>query len=192
MNQRETVEELERLRSYLFVLASAAIGPKLRRRVGPSDLVQQTMIEAYQALDGHVGSSEIEKLAWVRRILANNVANAVRDHRRQKRDVDLEESIHTQLSHSTARLERSLLASGPTASEVAVRGENIVSLSAALATLPELQLDVVLMYHVHGKTLDAIAGEVGLSRYAVTRELRAATRQLRVELESDGIDEQSV
>ena len=54
---------LGRFRSYLRLLAGLQLGPRLRGKVDASDLVQQTLLEAYSKRDQFRGSSEGERLA---------------------------------------------------------------------------------------------------------------------------------
>ena len=86
-------DELERFRSYLRLLARVQLGAGLRTKVDPSDLVQQTLVRAWQSLDQLRGQRDVEVAAWLRQILARTLANAVRDLAREKRDVGREVSL---------------------------------------------------------------------------------------------------
>src|SRR6478752_628985 len=70
---------LEECRHYLLLVANRELEADIKAKVGPSDLVQETLMEAHQAFDRFHGMNEANVLAWLRRILLNNIAN-VRDH----------------------------------------------------------------------------------------------------------------
>ena len=89
-----TGQALERFRAYLRLSARLHLHPGLRGKQDPSELVQQTLLQAYQALDGLRGRTDAEQAVWLRQILARNLAHAVRDRGRQCRDVRREQSLH--------------------------------------------------------------------------------------------------
>ena len=65
-------------RSYLGFVARSQVETWLRRKVDASDLVQETMLEAYRDFGHFQGGTEQEWLAWLKRILAHNAADFVR------------------------------------------------------------------------------------------------------------------
>ena len=63
---------LERYRDYLHLLARLQLDSRLRGKIDLSGVVQQTLLEAYRS--GRRGQAA--PLAWLRRILANNLGDA--------------------------------------------------------------------------------------------------------------------
>src|SRR5262249_40058726 len=85
---------LEACRPYLLLVAHEHLQPDVQGKDGPSDLVQETFLKAQQHFDRFQGETEEELLAWLRRILFNNLLNSVRhysgtDKRRIDREVEL-------------------------------------------------------------------------------------------------------
>jgi len=174
---------LEQFRDYLRLLARLHLDERLRGKIDPSDLVQQTLLKAYQALGQFRGQSSAEMAAWLRQILANTLANAVRDLARAKRDVTLERSLETSLADSSARLEAWLIAEQSSPSQLAARNEQLLLLGQALANLPSDQREVLLLRHYQGWSLPQIADHLGRTRPAVASLLRRGLKQLREHLQ---------
>src|SRR5262249_41351606 len=142
-------QDLEQFRDYLRLLARLRLDPRLRAKLDPSDVVQQTLLEAHKGRDQFRGRTFAERAAWLRQILARNLANAARDLGRDKRDVARERSLEAAAEESAARL----AAEQSSPSERAQREEEAVRLAHALATLPEAQREVVLLRHCQGWSL---------------------------------------
>src|SRR5216683_1147990 len=87
----------ERFRSYLHLLARLQVEPHLQGKLDLSGVIQQTLLEAYQARAQFHGQSDAQQAVWLRRILANNLTDEVRKLGRQTRDVRRERSLEAAL-----------------------------------------------------------------------------------------------
>jgi RNA polymerase sigma-70 factor (ECF subfamily) len=144
---------LEPFRKYLTVLAELHLDRRLRGKVDPSDVVQQTLLRAYSAL-AEVRDPQPEVLAaWLRRILARTLADAVKHYERDKRDVGLERSLEADLDRSASGFAAWLAADQTSPSGRAERNEELLRMVEALAELPELMREVVVLKHCQGWTL---------------------------------------
>jgi RNA polymerase sigma-70 factor, ECF subfamily len=175
-------EALGRFRDYLLLLARAQLGGRLRGKLDPSDLVQQTLLEAHQKLDQFRGCTEAELAAWLRRMLGWSLADAIRTLGRAKRDVARERSLEAALEQSSSRLEAWLAAGQSSPSQQAVRHEQEARLTEALADLPEAQRDALVLRHLKGWSLAQISQHLGRTPAAVAGLLKRGAKQLRLVL----------
>jgi RNA polymerase sigma-70 factor (ECF subfamily) len=180
----ESTLALERFRDYLRLLAGLQIGPRLRVKVDPSDLVQQTLLKAHKARDQFHGGSAAEMSAWLREILARTLADAIRDLTRDKRDINRERSLQTALADSSARLEAWLVTSGMAPPEHAEKNEQLLRLAEALAQLPEAQRQAVLLRYYEGRPLEEIGERLERTRAGVASLLRRGLDRLRALLQT--------
>jgi RNA polymerase sigma-70 factor, ECF subfamily len=178
--------ELEHFRGYLRLLAGLGVGGRYRAKLDPSDLVQQALLRAHQASMEFRGATAAEMAAWLRRILARTLADALRDLGRARRDVSRERSLEAALDESSARLERWLEDSGLAPGDAAERNEQLLRLADALARLPEPQRRAVLLRYYEGFSVPEIGGRLKRSRAGVASLLRRGLARLRERVGNGG------
>jgi RNA polymerase sigma-70 factor (ECF subfamily) len=171
---------LERFRAYLRLLARMQMGPRLQGKLDPSDLVQQTLLQALRALDQFRGRSDAELAAWLRQILAHKLTNAARELGRAKRDVGRECSLEAALEQSSARLEAWLVAEQSSPSQQAQRKEQVLRMAEALASLPEAQREALTLHYLQSWSLDDIGRQLSRSPSAVAGLIKRGLKQLRL------------
>lgn len=171
--------DVERYRSYLLLLAQMKLDRKLRGKVDASDLVQQTLLEAHQALESFRGNDSAAQAAWLRKILARNLANAVRDLTRARRDIRKERALKTDLEDSASQLEGWLAADQPSPSQNLERQERALQIAEALAKLPDTQREAIVMRHFQALSLSEIADQLGCTSAAVAGLLQRGLKNLR-------------
>jgi RNA polymerase sigma-70 factor (ECF subfamily) len=176
-------ERLNRYREYLHLLARLHLDPRLQGKLDASDVVQQTLLQAHQALAQFRGRTEAELAGWLRQILARHLAHLARDLGRARRDLSRERSLERALDQSSARLAAWLAAEQSSPSLRAERHEEALRLAEALARLPEAQREALVLQHWHGRSLDEIGRHLGRSPAAVAGLIKRGLRQLRTLLQ---------
>src|SRR5438067_6078571 len=172
-------EALEPFRRYLEVLARVHLDPRLRGKLDPADVVQQTLLRACTALPNLRARSPEVLAGWLRKILARTLADTVKHYHRDRRDVDLERSLEADLDRSSSGLAGWLAADQTSPSRAAARNEELLRLADALADLPEPQREVVILKHCRGQTLQEIADHLGRTVPSVASLLRRGLEALR-------------
>jgi RNA polymerase sigma-70 factor, ECF subfamily len=169
----------EYYRAYLRFLARLRLPPRLWSKIDASDVIQETLLEAHRAVERLAEMNETERLAFLRRILGNNLTDLARRYAAEARDVGRERRLEDQLQESSARLAQRLAAAQSSPSQRASREEELLKLAAALARLPEAQRLAVEMKHLRGYAIAEIAKSLDRSETAVGGLLRRGIKRLR-------------
>jgi RNA polymerase sigma-70 factor (ECF subfamily) len=173
---------MEGLRQYLLMMAKQVIGPELQAKVGPSDLVQDTFLEAQRHAGGFQGRSEPEIRAWLRRILECRLANVRRSYlgtekRAVAREVPLE-SVGSQSGLAAA-----IVASrAPSPSTHAVQNERAEALKRAMRRLPEHYRQAVAWRQEDGLSWEEIGQKMSCTAEAARKFWSRAIVQLKREV----------
>lgn len=173
-------KRLLRHRSFLRLLAYAEIVPSLRKKIEPSDIVQQTLLEAHETRDKFQGESDPEMAQWLRRILQHNIIDSVRALQSQKRDISREQPLVNarEFDQTSLRLDR-LLATYSSPSQKAIHSEQLLQLSEAIFQLPEDQREAIIQHHLKGRKLAQISADWGRSQPSIAGLLQRGLRKLR-------------
>lgn len=174
--------ELGRFRRYLILLAEAKLSPALRVKISSSDIVQETLLQAYEHCDQFQGKTEAELAAWLRQILLRQLIDALRKFRSQARDIARERSLDVEVESSSQQLERWLASEEASPSKLMQHQEDLIRLADALALLPEDQRVVVDLKHLQGWSVAQICRHLNKTEAAVAGLLRRGLRQLRESL----------
>lgn len=173
---------LEDHREYLHLLAELQMDQRLQGKIDLSGVVQQTMLEAYQALPKYDVQDGDNLAAWLRRILANNLTDEIRKLKTEKRDLSRERSLEEAMETSSCRI-RDLHAGSQSSPSGNIRRQELaLQLASALAKLPDAQREALILRHFHGKSLAQIAQHLGRTHAAVAGLLKRGLQQLRNQL----------
>jgi RNA polymerase sigma-70 factor, ECF subfamily len=167
-----------RFQTYLLAMARAHINPRLRAKLGPESMVQETLLEAFRDRANFRGTSDPELAAYLRAILVRNIRDAVRALGRGKRDADLEVSLHA-LDQASNRIDQQLASRPATPEAQLVKLQEVLRFVEVLSTLPEDERDVLELRHLQGLSLKEAAEALGRRYDAVRRLCSQGERRLR-------------
>jgi RNA polymerase sigma-70 factor, ECF subfamily len=144
----------ERYRAYLHLLARLNLPRRLRGVLSASDLAHDTILKAHNKREQFRGQTEAQYRGWLRRILANALADAA-----QVREPDLLRTLEL----SSACLEDRVVVEDPSPSEQVARAERLLRLAEALLRLPDDERTAVEMRYLRdpGCPLPEIARALG-------------------------------
>lgn len=176
-------ELYEGCRRYLLLIANQELDDEFRAKLGPSDLVQETLLAAQRAFDRFEGSTEAELRRWLRRILLNNILLATRQFQGEMRDVRRERTLQVALAEQDDL--RRFADPNDTPSTRAMADEQTAALTAALFALPEHYRRVVVLRSIERKPFREIGVELGRGEGAARKLWLRAIELLRHALEGN-------
>lgn len=158
----------ERLLSVIYL----RMGPNLRVRMDPEDILQEVAIEAVNSW--HTLSDEANAGAWLVTLARRKIARILRDHLGvAARDPRREHAIKTELPVADRR-------SGPVTH--ADRKDRLELLEQALERLSDDHREVVLLMKIEGLSGKDVADRMGRSENATHLLLSRALKRLAQEL----------
>lgn len=173
------VSRLAPFRPYLQMLARMAWDDRLQAKLDPSDVVQQTLVQAQRNRDQFQGATDAELAAWLRRILANELAQTRRNYRQEKRDLARENSYDVLVEQSTMRLAGLPAGDDPSPSAQAEFNERALRIATAVESLSEGQREAVILHYFQDLTLPEVAARMGKSTTAVAGLVHRGVTTLR-------------
>jgi RNA polymerase sigma-70 factor (subfamily 1) len=180
-------QALEEFRAYLETLTFIQIDPRLRCKFGMSDVIQNTLLEAYRCLEDIKALDAAGRKRWLRRMLVNNLLEEIARWRAHKRDYRLEQSSEAAADESSCRLQNWLAVEDTTPSERLVHQEEALRLLEALSKLEARQREALILQKYHGWKLDQIAEHLGSTIGAVAGLHASGLKKLRKHLADMGI-----
>jgi RNA polymerase sigma-70 factor (ECF subfamily) len=175
---------LSQYREYLKTLARRELAHDLQAKGDPSDLVQETFLEAQRTFDRFHGHSDDALRAWLRCLLMHRCAKVGRQFRTtQKRRLTREVSLGFAQSHGVSDQGPGARAAlSPSACMMAREREE--SLRQAVDSLPEAYRQVMHLRYFEEQTFEQIGRVMGRSADAVRMLWGRALERLKHELRS--------
>jgi RNA polymerase sigma-70 factor (ECF subfamily) len=168
-------------RAYLRSLALSQLNPGQWAKIDVSGVVQEALLKAYRARDQFQGQTERDLAAWLRTVLNDALANALRSAGTQM--IDTSSMLSEVLASSSMQAESLSENRQLPPEEIAAHNEQLLALAAALASLPDDQRAVLEMKHLLGLSMAEICEQTGRSKASVVDTLYQGTKALRVLLD---------
>jgi RNA polymerase sigma-70 factor (ECF subfamily) len=170
-------------RSYVATVARCHLQRGLAARVDPSDVVQQSLLEAHRGFDRFAGESPGQWLAWLRGIATHNALDAARGHRvAARRDAGRERSLHGAVGDGDPAADP-----GSSPSQRVLRWEREWHLAAAVDRLADDHRRVIELRHIERLPFDEVARRMDRSAGACRMLWMRALEQLRAQLADAGV-----
>ena len=149
----------ERLEAFI----GSRLGPELRRSIEPDDLVQETLLRAFQSLVSFQWQGEESFFRWLCGIAENSIRNEVR-RRNRGPTVSLESDVQSQETSPSKRLRRQ---------------ERFARLQEALKTMSADHRRVISMAYIERLSMKEIARRRSSTPGAIAHLLFRALRKLK-------------
>jgi RNA polymerase sigma-70 factor (ECF subfamily) len=178
---RQALDRLfEVCRNYVTIVARAQVESWLQAKFDPSDLVQQTMLEAYRGFGGFHGATGAEWMVWLRRILARNAIDLARHYgATDKRQVRREASLSAPAGAESEARPFEPVDRQDSPSQQLLLHERELLLADALSRLDADYREVILLRNLQGLPFDEVAQRMERSRPAVQMLWMRAIRKLQ-------------
>jgi RNA polymerase sigma-70 factor (ECF subfamily) len=171
---------LHRYGNYLTLLARLQIGRRLQGKLDPSDVVQETFLQAHHKFAQFHGRTEGEFVSWLRQVLASRMAKLVRRYcGTLGRDIRLEQELAEDLDRSSSAMGSYLASPTESPSKQAARREQAVVLANALERLPEHYREIILLHEFEDLNFPEVSRRMGRSVDSVKNLWTRALTRLR-------------
>lgn len=174
-----------RHRVRLRQMVAVRLDDRLARRVDPSDIVQDALVEAHRTLDDYLRRRPLPFYPWLRRRAWEQLAQVHRQHvEAGKRSLLQERRGDLDLPDRSAQLlANRLIASGTSPSRNAIREETRDRVRAALDELPPRDREILVLRFLEQLSTAEAAAVLGIGEAAVSSRLVRALARLQGLLE---------
>jgi RNA polymerase sigma-70 factor (ECF subfamily) len=184
--QERFAQLFELHRARLLRMVELRMNPRLRQRIGASDVLQDAFLESSKRLPDWLEDPSMPFHLWLRFLTAQNLARLWRFHAEaKKRDVRRQvASAHPRLpSASSVVLVDRLVASGISPTQAVVKEEMRGELLQAFEAMKPQDREVLVLRHFEELSNAECAQELGIQEDAASKRYLRALERLRKVLE---------
>jgi RNA polymerase sigma-70 factor (ECF subfamily) len=168
---------INRYRQFLLRIAYDEADTDLQGRDGDSDYVQEAYVQAIHAFHRFNGASSQEMRAWLRTILLNQISDARKRSRAQKRNIRAEVPLQ-KIDGGDSRNENLILDQASPSEQVVLQEER-AALEAALAQLSEQDRVIFELRQKDDCTFSEIARQLNMTEEAAQKRWARALNTLK-------------
>jgi RNA polymerase sigma-70 factor (ECF subfamily) len=177
--ERALGEVLERHRRRLLKMVHLRMDPRLRARLGASDVVQETFVEVARRLPAYLADPRMPFFLWLRFLTAERLIAAHRRHVLAARRDARRERGPGALEPTSEAIADQVAAGGTTPTEGAARAEARARVLEALEGMDPDDRRVLAMRHFEELSNVETARELGIEESAASKRYVRALGRLR-------------
>jgi len=183
VNDMSSSDYLSKYHAWLRLMARLQLDPRWGRKFDASDVAQQTLLEAWKAESQFRGTSEPERIAWLRTILGRVISREVRHYAGTlKRDPSRELDLAASLDRSSIMLAGLLVDNAASPSVDADNREQQMIIAEVLESLPEEYREVIVLRNLKGLSHADVALQLNRTESGVRMLWLRALKHLRKEV----------
>ncbi|MEM6470043.1 MAG: sigma-70 family RNA polymerase sigma factor [Planctomycetota bacterium] len=183
-------ELFERYRGPLKKMVRVRLNRHLYGRVDESDVVQDAYLEAARRLNEYASAPRAPFFLWLRKITSQRLIDTHRRHLgAQARDAGVEVALHKARGPmaSSVMLARALLGGLTSPTQAAVKAETRIAIQEALASMSEIDREILSLRHLESLTNVEAAMELEIDASAASKRYLRALQRLKQLLEELGL-----
>lgn len=181
---------LDQHRDRLTRMVQLRLDPRVRQRVGASDVLQEAYVEALDRLEEYCAQPEVPFYVWLRFLVGQRILLVHRRHLQVKgRAVALERSFGAPGGPfaSSLSIAGELVSPSGSPSDAAALAEHQQRLAAALELLEPTDREVLVLRHLEQLTNAQVAATLNLETSTASKRYVRALRKLRDLLDEAGL-----
>lgn len=183
--ERRAFDDLfSRHRRWLRRFLALRIDRRLRARIDPSDLVQETQLQAFDRLDDYLQRRPMPFRLWLQKTAYDRLHKARRRHLgAARRSIERE----TQLPDRSSRMLARKLLGGAEPADRLARKELVRRVGEAIAELSDIDREIVMMRSFEGLSYDEAACILEIEPAAARKRYGRALLRMRRILDDRGV-----
>ena len=160
-------------------MVNLRLDPRLAARLDPSDVVQDTLVEAHRRLPDYALDRPMPFYPWLRGIAWDKLIEITRRHiTAERRSVNREVGQLDLSGDSQLILVDRMMPVTATPSEQALRQEMRSRVQQAISQLPPRDHEIIVLKHLEELNVSEIAAVLGIEQEAVYSRYRRAVQRL--------------